>query len=65
MAKWKATYRKEGVNPFNPNYWELGNSIGSITTKEVPDDTPRKEIEKFARKVTPKGYRFVKVEKVT
>ena len=58
--KYKARYRKKGVSPFEPRFPQ-GDDLISITSDEVPKDTPVKEIEEFAKKKTPKGYEFIEV----
>lgn len=57
--KYKARYRKKGVSPFEPRFPQ--NAFCSTTSDEVPEDTPIKEIEKFAKKNTPDGYEFIEV----
>jgi len=56
----KARYRKKGVNPFSPRFPQSDDLI-SITSDEMPKNTPVKEIEEFAKKNTPKGYEFIEV----
>lgn len=57
--KYKARYREKGVNPFELRFPE--NAFCSITSDEMPKDTPIKEIEKFAKENTPDGYEFIEV----
>lgn len=57
--KYKARYRKKGVSPFEPRFPQ--NAFCSTTSDEVPEDTPIKEIEKFAKENTPDGYEFIEV----
>ena len=57
--KYKARYRKKSVSPFDPRFPQ--GAFCSLTSDEVPKDTPVEEIEKFAKKKTPKGYEFIKV----
>lgn len=57
--KYKARYRRKGVSPFEPRFPQ--NAFCSLTSDEVPEDTPIKEIEKFAKERTPRDYEFIEV----
>lgn len=57
--KYKARYKRKGVSPFEPRFPQ--GAFCSLTSDEVSEDTPVEEIEKFAKKRTPKGYEFIEV----
>ncbi|MFH0852693.1 MAG: hypothetical protein V1845_03780 [bacterium] len=57
--KVKAIYRDPNpkLNPFTPR------TTRPIIRADVPDGTPKEEIEKMAKDATPAGLKFVKVVK--
>jgi hypothetical protein len=63
-VKFKATYIEIGASPFIPDYRAFMRQFRYAETPEMPDDTDKKAMEQHAIEMIPKGYRFVKLEKI-
>jgi len=60
----KACYRQKGrTDPFDTDS-PLQVRATKTQTMEVDEDTTPEEVEQMARKATPVGYEFVKVEEI-
>ena len=65
--KTKATFVKEGFNPFTPMINDhIRNLRENIYTKtvDVPDDTDMDELKKFANEDAKEGFSCTKLEKL-
>ena len=61
--KYKARYRKKGVNPFASVGLrnQLPKDALCSITADFPDNTPIDEAKKLAEEATPEGYEFIEV----
>lgn len=63
MPTYKAYYVKNGADPFSLR--PKKDDVVSITSAKVSGKMLLPEVENFAKKNTPKGYQFSRVEKLT
>lgn len=63
LKRYKALYRRNGVNPFPMDYRQTGGSISSITA-DVPNRMSLKTITRMAKEKTPEDYTFIRVERM-
>jgi len=62
MKKYQAFYRKIEYNPSTTNDRQFGLGLVS-KTEEVPDRTSFSKVRRLAKKATPEGCTFLRVEK--
>jgi len=62
MKKYQAYYREINHNPFIPNDRQFGSGLVSRTV-EVPDRKSFSKVKSLAKKATPEGCTFLRVEK--
>jgi hypothetical protein len=62
--KLRAVYLIKNANPFLLRIEDYLSQFQYAVAKDLPDDVDMKQMEAFAREMTPEGFDFLRLEKI-